>query len=190
MHPFLTKLHHDHVDLRGLLTLLRRKSLLTAEPSDPAMGLLVDALYYLTRFPDVLHHPLEDRIAERLHTKRALAPALLRELEEQHQRISALGLDLLRDLEGALREEWMSRELVATNIQLYVERLRHNMVFEELVLLPAAEQMLEPGDWEEIAPGAMSLAPDPLFHDSVQDRFAQLRAAIDEEIAHTRPVAP
>lgn len=182
MHPLIQQLRSDHADLGSLLLLLRRQSLLMAEPLTPDVGLLVDALYYLTRFPDVTHHTMEDRIASRLRDRNALTNALLQELEEQHQRIRDLGMNLLRDLEGALRDEWMSRELVATSIQLYVERLRHNMAFEELMLFPAAERVLDDSDWQQIAPETRIRVSDPLFHDSVAMRFAQLRAAIEREI--------
>lgn len=144
----------------------------------PYIGLLVDALYYLTYFPDVTHHPLEDRITERLLHKHALDADLGRELEEQHVRIARQGLDLLRDLEGAAREESISRELVAANIELYVERLRYNMVFEELVLFPAAAKYFDDTDWHTIAPDGDHTPPDPLFHSKVEERFEQLRKAI------------
>ena len=110
-------------------------------------------------------------------------PDLVRELEAQHLRLGRQGLDLLRDLEGAAREESMSRELAAANICLYVERLRHNMAFEDLVLFPAAARHLDDLDWRAIAAEAVRTAPDPLFGPQVQQRFQQLRDAITLEAA-------
>jgi hemerythrin-like domain-containing protein len=185
MHPVLLQLGAEHRDMGSLLTLLRRQRSLLADPLASNIGLLVDALYYLTSFPDVTHHPLEDRIAERLLHKLAIDPDLVREHETQHDRLGRQGQDLLRDLEGAAREESMSRELVAANICLYVERLRHNMAFEELVLFPAAARHLDDQDWRAIAAGAARAAPDPLFDPQVQHRFQQLRNAITLEAVGT-----
>jgi hemerythrin-like domain-containing protein len=98
---------------------------------------------------------------------------------------SAQGLDVLRDLEGAAREESMSRERVADNICLYVERLRHNMAFEELVLFPAADRHLDDQDWRAIAADAVRAAPDPLFEPQVAQRFRELRDAITREAVGT-----
>lgn len=185
MHPLLLRLDAEHRDMGSLLALLRRQHSLLADPFAPNIGLLVDTLHYLTSFPDVHHHPLEDRMAERLLHKRAIDPDLVRELEAQHVRLGRQGLELLRDLEGAARDETMSRELVADNICLYVERLRHNMVFEELVLFPAAARALDAQDWHAIAVDSARAAADPLFVAQADQRFRQLRAAIDLEAVGT-----
>ena len=142
MPAVISRLLAEHRDLRRLVALLERQPSLLADAEAPNIGLLVDAMFYLTRFPDVTHHPLEDRITERLLARRALDADLGADIEAQHARLARQGLDLLRDLEGALREESMSRELVADNMRLYAERLRHNMAFEELTLFPAAARHL------------------------------------------------
>ena len=77
MHPVLQQLGAEHRDLRSLLALLRRQPSLLADPLAPNIGLLVDALSYLTSFPDVRHHPLEDRLAERLLRRDAIDPAFV-----------------------------------------------------------------------------------------------------------------
>ncbi len=171
----------EHRDLGCLVVLLDRQPPLRADPTAPNIGLVVDTLFYLTRFPDVTHHPLEDRIAERLLLRDALDPDHCTELETQHARLARQGLDLMRDLEGALRQESMSMELVGSNIRLYAERLRHNMAFEELVLFPAASRSLDTDDWDAIAPSVRSRPPDPLFHGEVQERFAELHHAISAQ---------
>lgn len=181
MHPALNRLLDEHRNLQRLVALLERQPSLVADALAPNIGLIVDALFYLTRFPDVTHHPLEDRIAERLLAKRMLDAEIGSEIEEQHARLARQGKDLLRDLEGALREESMSHELVAANVRLYAERLRHNMAFEELTLFPAAQRHLEAEDWRAIEPSARSEPPDPLFHSQTDERFEQLHRAIAVE---------
>lgn len=178
MHTILNTLLAEHDDLQRLVGLLQRQPALQADPDAPNIGLLVDALFYLTRFPDVTHHAVEDRIAERLLARQALAPDLCAEIEAQHAHLAQQGLALLRDLEGALRRETMSTELVAANIRLYAERLRHNMALEELVLFPAAARWLDAQDWLAIEPAAQRDTPDPLFHSTVHARFAELHRAI------------
>ena len=181
MPAVVSRLLAEHRDLQRLVALLERQPSLLADAAAPNIGLLVDAMFYLTRFPDVTHHPLEDRITERLLVRRALDAELGAEIEAQHARLARQGLDLLRDLEGALREESMSRELVADNMRLYAERLRHNMAFEELTLFPAAARHLGAEDWLAIGPAAHAEPPDPLFHSQVQERFAELHRAIAVE---------
>ena len=181
MQRLVNKLIDEHRDLYRLVALLERQPSLDADSLAPNIGLIVDALFYLTRFPDVTHHPLEDRITERLLLKHALARDIGEEIEAQHERIARQGAALLRDLEGALRAESMSPELVGINTRLYAERLRHNMVFEELTLFPAALRHLDEDDWRALEPSTRDAAPDPLFDAQVQTRFGELHRAIAAE---------
>lgn len=181
MHPVLRQLYADHRDLRSLMSLVSHQRSLLADPLAPNIGLLVDAMLYLTSFPDVRHHPLEDQLAKRLVQRRAIRPDMLRKLEGQHERLARQGVDLLRDLEGAAREELVSRELVEANIRLYVRRLGRNMQLEELSIFPAAAGCLSEDDWGIIAAAREMALPDPLFDSQTQERFAQLRAAIELE---------
>jgi hypothetical protein len=82
---------------------------------------------YLTRFPDVRHHLLEDRMIERLPAKKALTAESGHEIEEQHTTLIQYGRYLLRDQEAATRVENMSQEFVDTRIQIYAEWLIHNI---------------------------------------------------------------
>lgn len=180
MHALLDALADQHRDLARLIGLLDRLPSLEPHPAAAHAALLVDVLVYLTNFPDVSHHPLEDRIASRLRERQWLQAELSEELEAQHARLAQQGAALLRDMEGAMRAESASLELVALNIRLYAERLRHNIAFEELVLFPLAAQRLAPADWALIAAG-YEARPDPLFSSPVDQRFAHLRRAITLE---------
>jgi hemerythrin-like domain-containing protein len=181
MHAVVDTLLAEHKNLSRLVALLERQPSLEPDPNRPDVGLLVNALVYLTEFPDVRHHAMEDRIAERLLSRRALDPDLCAEIEAQHARLAQQGLALLRDLEGAMRRESMSMELAALNVRLYAERLRHNMAFEELVLFPAASRSLDEDDWRAIELSGPRDTADPLFQSNVEQRFVELHRAISAE---------
>ena len=75
----------------------------------------------------------------------------------------------------------MSQELVDSRVRLYAERLRHNMVIEELTLFPAAEKNLGGADWHEIESSGACGQPDPLVDATVDERFAELYRVINTE---------
>lgn len=177
MHPVLESLLAQHRDMARLIGLLECQPSLEPDPAAPHVGLLVDVMTYLTHFPDVSHHPVEDRIAERLSMRRSLATDLCAELQSQHARLAQQGPELLRDMEGAMRRETVPLELVALNSRLYAERLRHNIAFEELVLIPRADRFLDGADWAAIT-STYAPASDPLFSGEVDQRFERLRRAI------------
>jgi len=177
----IVRLRAEHGNLEALVRLLASRPAAGVEPGTADLELLVDALYYLTNFPDVSHHPLEDRIVERLREKDVLPAGLGDEIEAQHATLARQGADLMRDLESAARGETMSWELVGANVRLYAERLRHNMAVEELALFPAAVRFLDDDDWRAIDGASERRQQDPLFPAPAQDRFVQLHRVIAAE---------
>lgn len=169
----------EHRRLEQLVRLLSRQSMLGPAAANGA--LLVDALYYLTRFPDVNHHALEDRIISKLLEKQVLPSELGTELSAQHATLARQGHELIQDLESMVRDDNMSEELLEFRIRLYAERLRHNMVVEELTLFPAATRHLDTGDWSSILQASPTQSADPLFHTPVHERFVQLHRVIANE---------
>jgi len=75
----------------------------------------------------------------------------------------------------------MSQELVDVRVRLYAERLRHNMVVEELTLFPAAEKYLSDADWTAIEDHGEVGQADPIFDAEVDERFAELYRVITAE---------
>ena len=181
MRTVIEKLHTEHIRLERLVRLLNGQSCLRTDATAPNIALLVDALCYLTRFPDVTHHVIEDRIVEKLLAKQALSIEFGHEIEAQHAALIRDGRDLLRDLESAARGGNMSQELVDVRVRLYAERLRHNMVVEELTLFPAAEKYLSDADWSAIEDHGEVGRADPLFDAEVDERFGELYRVITAE---------
>lgn len=181
MTSIIDNLIAEHRRLERLVRLLERESMLRDAQATASAALLVDALYYLTRFPDVNHHALEDRIIGRLLGKKALAPELASELSTQHATLASQGHELIQDLESMVRDENMSRELLEFRIRLYAERLRHNMAIEELTLFPVATRHLDSGDWSSILQATPNRSTDPLFQTPVHERFVQLHRVIAAE---------
>lgn len=183
MKALVTKLELEHRNLDKLAGLLSRfpASLSTLPPAPADINLLVDVLSYLTEFPDVYHHPVEDRIVDALRAKKALPSDLAEEIERQHRVLARQGQDLMRDLESAAREETVSWVQLPLEIRLYAERLRHNMVVEELALFPLAVTALDSADEQEIGTLRSTASPDPLFVDNAMSRFADLHRIIAKE---------
>ena len=85
MSNVIERLITEHSRLTRVVRLLNDQSNLRTDATAPNIGLLVDALCYLTRFPDVTHHVLEDRMVERLLAKKALTADSGLEIEEPHR---------------------------------------------------------------------------------------------------------
>lgn len=181
MASIIDNLIAEHRRLERLVRLLERRSMLRDAQAAANSALLVDALYYLTRFPDVNHHALEDRIISNLLEKNMLPADVGSELAAQHATLARQGHELIQDLESMLRDENMSGELLEFRIRLYAERLRHNMAVEELTMFPVAARHLDSGDWASILQASAQRPADPLFQMPVHERFVQLHHVIATE---------
>ena len=181
MNQIISRLQEEHRNLEKLVGLLDRFSTRQNSPGFGDIALLVDTFSYLTCFPDVRHHPVEDRIVDRMHARNLLSPGLKEEIERQHRVLAKQGADLMRDLESAAREESTTWPAVALSARLYAERLRHNMAVEEMALFPLAETGLSMEDWDGISELFVQEPVDPLFVSQTEKRFSDLRKVIAEE---------
>lgn len=181
MASIIDNLIAEHRRLERLVRLLGRQSMLRDDQAAANGALLVDALYYLTRFPDVNHHALEDRMIGNLLEKKVLAEELGSELSTQHATLARQGHELIQDLESLVRDENMSGALLEFRIQLYAERLRHNMAVEELTLFPTAARHFDSSDWLSILQASPHRSADPLFQTPIHERFVQLHRVIAAE---------
>jgi hemerythrin-like domain-containing protein len=181
VNEIVSQLLEEHRNLGKLVGLLDRLPVDTTDPKLDEITLLVDVFSYLTCFPDVRHHPVEDRIVASLLAKNALSIDIADEIDRQHRVLARQGTDLMRDLESAAREETTSWQAAADSARLYAERLRHNMAVEELAVFPVAEKRLGDADWRAIAALSTVEPEDPLFVSRTEKRFADLRRVIATE---------
>jgi hemerythrin-like domain-containing protein len=117
----------------------------------PRFQVLRSMLRYIDEYPERLHHPKEDEhLFARVLQRAPEARALIDQLQGEHQE----GAQLIRELERALlflEEGWPAgaREF-AHAVEAYAEFHWKHMRKEEQELLPIAERVLTPGDWNAI----------------------------------------
>jgi branched-chain amino acid transport system ATP-binding protein len=140
----------------------------------PDFGLLEAMLRYIDAFPELLHHPKEDRYLFRLLRERDPASArVLDELEADH----AMGARAIRELDAALgryRDDGAAGfPMFAGLVDAYAAFHWEHMRKEEVEVMPAAERHLLPEDWAEID-AAFGSHGDPLLGADVETEFGTL----------------
>lgn len=159
----LQVIHAEHKALAGVLRSLGM--MLDRGPGDEPerfFGLVRAMLFYIDEFPERLHHPKEsDLLFPRVAR---LAPELMPvigQLENDHLQ----GESKVRNLQHLL----LAWELIGeTRRAAFVDAARDYLAFylehmriEETVILPAAERLLGPSDWEALDE-AFGASRDPL----------------------------
>jgi hemerythrin-like domain-containing protein len=108
-------------------------------------------LYYISEYPEQLHHPKEERyLFARLRHHANDLDKTIDDLEEQH----AQGKARMRNIEHALTRYELVGESALPELREMVEEYAafsaNHRRLEEEVILPAARQWLTEEDWNEL----------------------------------------
>lgn len=180
MHEALDVIRAEHEALAAVLsTLLALNEPGRAAPADfkPWRAMLL----YIDEFPERLHHVKESEVLfARLRQRAPLAASVLDRLDREHER----GEAAIRELQHALLAYELlgpSRRAEFTDaLTRYAGFYFEHMRTEEREVLPLAEQVLTPQDWQEID-AAFRSNHDPLTGhapDAVYAGLFQLIASI------------
>jgi hemerythrin-like domain-containing protein len=167
----------EHVDFVRLLGILNSQIRLFHDEAEPNYELMLDIVYYLTRFPDRFHHPKEDIAFGKLAQRDPSSQTRVRELLGEHMVIASAGRRLVEQLNSILAGAILERETVEVNAATYVAYYRQHMAHEEADLFPRVDSFLSDADWK-IVRDAIPLEADPLFGRKVGQRYQQLHRQI------------
>ncbi len=169
--------HSEHVNFARLLNLLDDQVSLFHDGTDADYELMLDIMFYMTHYSDVLHHPKEDLIFARIKTRDATMAKTIDALAQQHTRLKAAGEALVRHLDDIINGSIEPRAAVEAAARDYVDTLRAHIRIEETEVLPVAGRLLTVQDWQAVH-AAIGRVEDPLFGKHPQGRYAALQVRI------------
>ena len=170
----------EHLNFAKLLDILEEQLERFHTDDGPNYELMLDVMFYMTHYSDVLHHPREDLALAKIRERQASAGPLVDELTRQHVLIKECGEELVTDLDGIVNGSILSRERVEVPGRSYIANFRSHMRTEETEILPLAAKLLRDKDWSKIEATIQHLE-DPLFGDAAEQRYAALRHEIARE---------
>ncbi len=180
--------HADHINFGQLLKLLESELQRLHDAGSPDYELMLDIMYYMTHYSDVLHHPKEDLMFARIKARDASVGRTVDELTAQHAQLRDMGEAMVRTLDDIVNGSIAPRERVEATARAYVAALRAHMRTEESEILPLAERLLSETDWAEID-AAIATFDDPLFGSEVHERYAGLREQINRQARADKAMA-
>ncbi|MFQ5661417.1 MAG: hemerythrin domain-containing protein [Gammaproteobacteria bacterium] len=177
MHATTEKLLEDHGNIKKLLDLLeiQAEHLESGEYAD--MQLISDIMHYFTNYPDVYHHPLEDRIFEALKNRDRNAADLIDEIYSEHQVIASNSTEILDEATRIQGGGISSRETFIQQLKDYITAYRSHIDKEESELFPLAEHTLGDEDWRSINID-MQDKEDPVFNKILEKEYEELYKVI------------
>ena len=167
------KLHHEHANMGRVLALIRLQLEQLARHAPLDFTLLANCLYYMRKYPSVVHHPKEDLVFERLLQLGAALENDIRQLLREHEEIYSLEDQLI---ELVLTAE-AGKSFAATRLlelgRRYLQTHSQHMQTEERSIFPMALRRLKTRDWKRIHAQFEHL-DDPLFGPKVDQRYQHL----------------
>lgn len=178
----LERWHAEHHNFSRLLDLVDAWTKRFRAGEEVDYELLRDVMYYMTHYPDRYHHPLEDAVFEEMARRDEGLRAAVDELVGQHERLGKSGKVLADDLDAIVGGAVMARETVVADAQKYSSSMRQHMALEEQTLMPAVARAFNDADWEAARERIGGLGADPLFGDTVEQRYAGLQQEIFRQV--------
>jgi len=177
----VSRWHSEHINFAQLLDLLEVQLDRFHRGEAPEYELMLDIMFYMTHYPDVLHHPKEDLAFVRIAERHPPARPIVERLTEQHAMMKRDGNALAIALDDIVNGSITSREHVEAPGRAYIAAFRRHMSTEETEILPLAAKLLDRDDWAAIE-SAIRQLDDPVFGKNGDDRYAALRRQIVREI--------
>ncbi len=178
MHPLAKRLREDHRHLTRVLDFLESRIEALGRAQEVDFDLMLDAMTYITEFPNRLHHPVEDVLFAQLADRDAGAAAACREQIAEHERLfhdSAAFYGLLEAVQ--MDEATLTRDRLLADGRAFIAAQRAHLSREEGELLPLAERVLDPADWDRAALTA-GRVDDPLDATTRPARYEALYRAL------------
>jgi len=178
----LSELRQDHRNMSVMLNLLELESNRLFGGEDTDFELLHDIMHYMTVYPDVVHHPKEDRIYAELKAVRPDLSSGFDRITIDHRHIAELSVRLRNDVASVNSAGVVRRKSIVADMLRYVNTLRGHMQWEELDLFRRIEEMIAEG--HELLEAATFLqTSDPVFGKQVEAKFSRLYKSLEKRIS-------
>src|SRR6266705_7130127 len=101
--------HAEHANFATLLDILEGQLDLFHKDESPNYELMLDIMFYMTHYPDVLHHPREDLAFAKIKEREKSTGALVDELSAEHAQLHRTAEHLVRALNDIVNGSISSR---------------------------------------------------------------------------------
>jgi len=178
----------EHGTLAKLLALVESLREDIAQGKEPDFLLLRLVFDYFRDYPDACHHPKEDVVFRALQRKDPEAAERVGDLIGDHEALSRLTEDTAHRIDAASRDGASGWDGVLESLDTFLRAYRGHLEAEEEHFFPLATERLDKLDWAAIDFDVFDRT-DPLYDESTESRFRELRHVIFRSAATGDPPA-
>lgn len=169
----IERIQREHGYMARLLAILRDKLQLLKAEKSVNYSLIKEIVDYLGSHSETVHHPKEDIIYRYYLEHYAQDPAI-DNLEKEHLQLAEQTQRFLDFVEMILQDAVVPQALFVEKLEEFIESQLHHLALEDKSVLPLINQTFTISDWQNVEALWTSNEDDPVFGDTIAERFSQL----------------
>jgi len=173
----IERIRREHGYMVRLLAILNQKLLLLKDEQAISYSLVRDIVDYLTNHSEKVHHPKEDILYHYFLTHYG-HQFEISNLEHEHQQLSEKTHEFLDVVDMILKDAVIPQELFISLLDEFLLAQRRHLEVEEGSVLPLIERTFKANDWQRVEELWDVSEDDPLFGDTIADKYQQLSRRI------------
>ncbi|WP_237066990.1 hemerythrin domain-containing protein [Microbulbifer guangxiensis] len=175
MHYLYRQLCDDHHNMQKLLDAFDRLLRdLTRRDRDPeTLSLILDALDYISIYPDRWHHPVEDLAMQKLLAKDGADCEAIETTQQEHRKITAATRRMNALFYAVANDAAVERSRLMRASRDYLQLQRAHMQRENTRIFPQFAAMLTADDWAQVEE-KLRHQRDPLFSSDLRRLYESL----------------
>lgn len=169
----IKKLHQDHINLSKLLDVLSEQLVHLQTGTDIEYDLILCAMDYVTHFPELFHHPVEDELFKIYQHSHQDLDREIDRLEREHRDMKLLTSGLVEATERILQNQAINRDTYINLLDEFIQKQRDHMNLEEGKVFPVIGKALS--NATELDMSLLEHIPeDPLFEAASKSKYDSL----------------
>ncbi|MFC5076634.1 Hemerythrin HHE cation binding domain protein [Vibrio thalassae] len=173
----IERIRREHGYMVRLLAILNRKLHLLESEQPINYNIVKEIVDYLANHSEKIHHPKED-ILYRYFIDKYGAQEPVENLESDHLELSEKTHDFLDVVEMILQDSVVPQQVFTSRLSLFIQDQKRHLDFEEQAVLPLIEKRFTTQDWQAVESQWTVVEDDPVFGDTIADRYKQLAARV------------
>ena len=180
MHSVCKQLADDHINISYVMVVLAKHAEQWQDIDDISgdLDFIQDSLHYLSAYPLLCHHPVEEQLFDYIEEKKLCAPEFFFELRAEHTELEAITCHIKEQFQAFSDNKQTGdfkqlQQLTVMFIRSQQEHVRN----EDTIILPEIYRVMNDQYWDEFSAG-LAIEKDPVFEGVQSEKFSQLLRTI------------
>ncbi|AXY01892.1 cation-binding protein [Vibrio alfacsensis] len=169
----IERIRREHGYMVRLLAILRHKLNEIKQEHAINYSLVSEIVDYLSNHSEKVHHPKED-ILYHYFLEHYGQQKTIENLELEHKELAEKTKQFALIVEMILQDAVVPQEMFTQQLEDFITTQKRHLDLEERQILPLIEELFTSEDWLNVESQWQEGEDDPVFGDTIADRYKQL----------------